>query len=83
MHKYKIFAINKLKLLKSSVDKRTLLLLGAYEIMLWPVVVLCCGVVVIIAFVARLPVECRAWVWLWACCVLYCQFDAVLCNEIN
>lgn len=85
MHKYKIFAINKLKLLKSSVDKRTLLLLGAYEIMLWLVVVLCFGVVVavvvIIAFVARLPVECRAWVW--ACSVLYCQFDAVLCNEIN
>lgn len=87
MHKYKIFVINKLKLLKSSVDKRTLLLLGAYEIMLWLVVVLCFGVVVavvvIIAFVARLPVECRAWVWVWACSVLYCQFDAVLCNEIN
>lgn len=51
------------------------------------VVVLCCGVVVsvvvVIAFVARLPVECRAWLWVWACSVLYCQFDAVLCNEIN
>lgn len=56
MHKYNIFAINELKLLKSSVDMRTLLLLGAYEIMLWLVVVLC-GVVVVIA---RLPVECRA-----------------------
>lgn len=83
MHKYNIFAINKLKLLKSSVDKRTLLLRGAYEIMLWPVIVLCVVVaaVFVIVFVARLPVECRGWVW--PCSVLYCQFDAVLCNEIN